>query len=125
MATQAKRVETARARPLETVEVSAADRAMGAAMIASGIGSLVLGIAIVLAEVNAGAKSFLTWSAAAGPLSGKTSVAVIAFFGSWVLLHYALKRYPLTLTRSFVITLVLVVLGLLLSYPPIFESFAG
>jgi hypothetical protein len=39
-------------------DISVADRAMGASMIASGIGALVLGIAIVLAEVNPDFKTF-------------------------------------------------------------------
>jgi hypothetical protein len=94
-------------------------------MIASGIGSLVLGIAIVLAEVNADIKTFLTWSSGVGPLSGKTGVAVVAFVVSWVVLHYAFQRKAISLTASFVVTLVLLVLGLLLTFPPVFLSFGG
>ena len=105
--------------------IGAADRAMGASMIASGIGSLVLGIAIVLAEVNASIKAFLTWNSGVGPLSGKTGVAVIAFVVSWAVLHYAFQRRAITLTNSFIATVVLVVLGLLLTFPPVFMSFGG
>jgi hypothetical protein len=106
-------------------EISLADRAMGASMIASGIGSFVLGIAIVLSEVNVDIKSFLTWTSGVGPLSGKTGVAVIAFIASWALLHFVFKSKPITLMTSFIITVVLVVLGLLLTFPPVFMSFGG
>jgi hypothetical protein len=106
-------------------ESTAADRAMSAAMIASGIGSLILGIAIVLSEVNASIKSFLTWNSGVGPLSGKTGVSVIAFVVSWVILHYAFQRRAISLTSAFIITVVLVVVGILLTFPPVFLSFGG
>lgn len=125
MATQTTKLETGQTKSETTVEVSAADRAMGASMIASGIGSVVLGIAIVLAETNADFKTFLTWNSGVGPLSGKTGLAVIAFLVSWVALHYAFQRKAITLTTAFIVTVVLVVLGLLLSFPPVFMSFGG
>lgn len=125
MATQTADLERGQSKSEAVVEVSAADRAMGASMIASGIGSLVLGIAIVLAEVNVDIKTFLTWNTGVGPLSGKTGVSIIAFVISWVVLHYAFQRRAISLTTSFVVTLVLVVLGLLLTFPPVFMSFGG
>lgn len=108
-------------------EITVMDREVGAAFIASGIGSFFLGLMIVLTEMPSGAglKSFLTWVGPVGPLSGKTGVAVIAFVVSWVALHFVFKNRALTLTRSFVIALVLLVLGLLMSFPPVFEIFAG
>lgn len=125
MATQTADLERGQSKSEAAVEVSVADRAMGASMIASGIGSLVLGIAIVLAEVNADIKTFLTWNTGVGPLSGKTGVSIIAFVISWVVLHYAFQRRAISLTTSFVVTLVLLVLGLLLTFPPVFMSFGG
>jgi hypothetical protein len=112
-------------KPVVESEVSVADQAMGASMIASGIGSLVLGIAIVLAEVSPALKAFLTWNKGVGPLSGKTGVSIIAFVLSWVVLHYAFRNKSISLTTSFIWTIVLVVLGLLLSFPPVFMSFGG
>jgi hypothetical protein len=108
-----------------TSEISVADRAMSAAMVGSGIGSLVLGIAIVLSEANAGFKTFVTWNAGVGPLSGKTGLAVIAFILSWVVLHFVFKNNPISLSRAFVVTLVLTVIGILLTFPPVFMSFGG
>ena len=125
MATQAGKLNRAQVPTRVMAEISAADRAVSASMIASGIGSLVLGIAIVLAEVNAGIKTFLTWNSGVGPLSGKTGVAVLAFLASWGVLHYVFQRNPLTLMRSFVVTIVLLVLGLLLTFPPVFLAFGG
>jgi hypothetical protein len=111
----------------ETVEISAAERAVGAAFIASGIGSTALGLAIVLTElkVGAGLKAALTWVGPVGPLSGKTGVAVLAFAISWVALHFAFKKRAISLTTSFIIAVILIVLGLVLSFPPVFDLFAG
>jgi hypothetical protein len=108
-------------------EITELDRAVGAAFIASGVGSFFLGLMIVLTEMPSGAglKSFLTWVGPVGPLSGKTGVAVIAFVVSWVILHFTFKNRALSLTRSFIIALVLIGLGVLLSFPPFFELFAG
>lgn len=125
MATQTTDLEKGYLKSEADTEISAADRAMGASMIASGIGSLVLGIVIVLAEVNASIKTFLNWNNGVGPLSGKTGVAVIAFIVSWAVLHYAFQRRAISLTTSFIVTLVLVALGLLLTFPPVFMSFGG
>jgi hypothetical protein len=58
-------------------------------------------------------------------LSGKTGLSIIAFIISWVALHYAFQRRAVSLTTAFLITLVLLVLGLLLTFPPVFMSFGG
>ena len=125
MATQTNRLEQAESQVDSMSTISVADRAVGAAMVASGIGSLILGIAIVLSEANAGIKAFLTWNSGVGALSGKTGVSVIGFILSWVILHYVFERRPVSLMTSFVITVVLLVLGLLLSFPPVFMAFGG
>jgi hypothetical protein len=100
------------------------DSAVGAALIAGGVGSFVLGLAVVGAEANAGIKSFLTWISSVGPLSGKVGVSVIAFVLSWIILHFVLRDHTLKLTTSFVIAVILLGLGLLLTFPPVFVLFA-
>jgi hypothetical protein len=97
---------------------------MGASMIASGIGAVVLGILVVLAEANAQIKSALAWSSAVGPLSGKTSLMVLAFLVSWAVLHYIFQRRAVTLTTSFIWTISLLALGLVLTFPPVYTLFA-
>lgn len=128
MATQAatKNIASSDVKAQETA-VSAVDRAVGAAFIASGIGSLVLGLAIVITEMKAGAgiKAALAWNSGVGPLSGKTGVAIIAFVISWIGLHFAFKNRAVSLTTAFIVTVILLVIGLLLSFPPVFELFAN
>lgn len=107
---------------VKDVAVYEAERAVSAAFIASGIGAFVLGLSIVLSEANAGLKTALTWSKSVGALSGKSGISVIAFLLSWVILHYAFKNSGPSLRNAFTITLVLLALGFLMCYPPIFEA---
>lgn len=109
-----------------------------ASMIAAGIGSVVLGLGVVLNEYSAGIKSaigidfnaFLQFDknygigSGVGPLSGKVTLAVIAFVVSWVILHYAWRGKEVDLGRAFVATLILVGIGFALTFPPIFMILA-
>jgi hypothetical protein len=124
MAVRTTPLENGQAESLASTEVSTADRAMGASMIASGIGAVVLGILVVLAEANAQIKSALAWSSAVGPLSGKTSLMVLAFLVSWAVLHYIFQRRAVRLTTSFIWTISLLAVGLVLTFPPVYTLFA-
>lgn len=104
-------------------EISSADRGLSAVMIASGVGATVLGLAIILAELSQGIRSAFILNSGVGPLSGKTSLATLAFVVSWAVLHYVFKTRPISINRAFVITVVLLVVGLLLSFPPVFLAF--
>jgi cytosine/uracil/thiamine/allantoin permease len=109
----------------EETRVITMESAVSAAFIASGIGSVVLGLTIIGAETNESFKTFLTFHAGAGPLSGKTTLMVIAFVLSWVVLHFIFRARPIKLATGFTISVILVVLGLLLTFPPVFLSFGG
>ncbi len=94
-----------------------------AALIASGIGSLTIGLLTTGAVLSAGLKSALNWWGPAGPLTGKTGVGVIVWLLSWVLLNSLWKDKDYELGKAFVITLLLIGLGVLFTFPPVFEAF--
>ncbi len=103
------------------------DGPAAAAMMAAGIGILVLGLFTVLAEVSTGIHDFLEamdFDQGVGPLAGKTILAVIAFFGSWIALHYAWRDRDVDLKRIFWWALVIGVVGAILMFPPVFTAFA-
>jgi hypothetical protein len=108
----------------QAVEVATAGRA-AAALVASGVGTLAIGLLTTLAEASAGLKTFLTWSTPVGPLSGKTGLGVIIWLISWGVLNYLWKDKNSDLGRAFTITLILIALGLVLTFPPVFEAFAA
>jgi hypothetical protein len=112
---------------------------VAAGFIASGIGTFVIGLGVVLNEASATIKeavgfdfnAFLRFDAnfglgkGVGPLSGKVTLAVIAFAITWAVLGYLWRGRELPFGRVFAISLVLIGLGFLLTFPPIFELFAA
>jgi len=96
-----------------------------ASLIAAGIGAVALGLFITLAEASTGMKDFLQWNDRVGPLSGKTVLAVVAYFGSFLILGLAWRGKTFALKSILVAAGILVLLGLLFTFPPIFQAFAS
>ncbi|MFO7683476.1 MAG: hypothetical protein R6X34_25870 [Chloroflexota bacterium] len=99
--------------------------AAAAAFVAGGIGSLVLGLMTVLAEMGEGIANMLKWVAPVGPLSGKTSLAVIAWLVSWFILNKMWKGRDFDLKKAFIVSMVLIGLAFLMTFPPFFVLFAA
>lgn len=96
-----------------------------AAFLAAGIGSVVFGLSIVAAEVSKGAKDALNWWDPAGPLAGKSSVGVIAWLAAWLVLYLVWRKRDVSFKRVWIATVVLLVLGFALTFPPVFTLFAS
>jgi hypothetical protein len=113
---------------IDTSELQDVDKPTGpvaAALLATGIGIFTLGLLTTLNEASTGIHDFLDFKDDVGPLSGKTILAVIAYFGSWAILH-ALWRGKNPVLRSILIaTAVLVGLGILGTFPTFFQAFAS
>ncbi len=95
-----------------------------AAILASGIGCLTLGILTTLSEASAAVNSALNLYPPAGPLSGKTIVSIIVWLVAWVALHFAWSNKQVDYGRVFTTSLVLVALGFLGTFPIFFDLFA-
>jgi hypothetical protein len=113
--------------PVETgTESSMADKPEGpisAAIIAAGIGATALGLLTTLAAASSSINNWLRWDTGVGPLSGKTSLAVIVWVVAWVGLHLAMRNTRVETRRALVIALVLIGLGVLGTFPTFFEAF--
>jgi hypothetical protein len=96
-----------------------------AAMIASGIGCLALGLFTTLAEAIAPFKTFMNFNNPVGPLSGKTTYAVVVWLIAWAVLHFVWKDKDTNFAKAFTWTLVLIGLGFLGTFPIFFELFTG
>jgi len=59
-----------------------------------------------------------------GPYSGKETLSAVGWLGSWVILHYALRRRELNLSRWVIVFLVGVGIATTLIWPPVFEFLA-
>ncbi|HEU0247487.1 MAG TPA: hypothetical protein VFR38_10420 [Gaiellaceae bacterium] len=96
-----------------------------AGLIAAGIGAATLGLFVTLAEASTGIKDFLQWNDRVGPLSGKTVLAAIAYFSSFLVLGFWWRGKTFALRSILVAAAILVVLGLVFTFPPVFQAFAS
>jgi hypothetical protein len=104
-----------------------------AALLAAMLGMLALAVVNVFATAS---KDFNAWvhgvgklwmpgAAGIGPYSGKETIALVLWFGTWVALHYALRKRELKLSTWLVVFLVGVGVATTLIWPPVFEYLAG
>lgn len=96
-----------------------------AAILASGVGSLALGLFTTLAQAIPSIRNALNLSDPVGPLSGKTTVAVVVWLLAWALFHVLWGNRQVDFVKVYITTLVLIALGLLGTFPPFFEAFGG
>ena len=94
-----------------------------AAILASGIGSLGLGLLTCLAQALSPINSALSFYDPVGSLSGETTLAVVVWLSAWVILHLLWNREHVNFGRVFSATLILIALGLLGTFPPFFQLF--
>jgi hypothetical protein len=89
-----------------------------------GAGVVIYGLLVVLTEISADVKDFLSLKDSVGPLSGKTIFGVLAWLVIWAVLHLALRKTTIDLWRAFQISLVMVGIGVLFTFPIFFKLFA-
>lgn len=94
-----------------------------AAIIAAGVGSFALGACVMLAELSPAAKKIMTLSSAVGPLSGKTTFAIVAWLVAWSGLHLFLREKEVDMFRTAVLAFLLIAFGFLMTFPPFFLLF--
>ena len=98
---------------------------ISAAIIAGGIGCLALGVFTTLAEASTSVKDWLQWDDRVGPLAGKTGMAVLIWLVSWAVLHVVYRDKPFETRRALTISLILIGLGVLGTFPTFFQAFAA
>lgn len=127
MTTTAQDIEVA--PELEPLNLATKPDGPGAAMmIAAGFGIFVLGFLTVMAEMSAGAKTWLQgweWGQGVGPLAGKTTVATIAYFGCLILMWFVWRNKDVNVRNAFYVGLGLGIVGALGTFPTFFQLFAA
>ncbi|OHD67856.1 MAG: hypothetical protein A2W19_01555 [Spirochaetes bacterium RBG_16_49_21] len=94
-----------------------------AAILAAGISCMALGLFTTLAQAIGPLKKALNLYDPAGPLSGKTTFAVVAWLAAWIIFGILWKNKQVGFARVFIASLVLIALGLIGTFPPFFEMF--
>ena len=96
-----------------------------AAILAAGAGSFTLGLLAVLSGASGAVNNALKFYGPAGPLSGKTTLAVVVWLVSWLLLHLIWRKKDVDFPKFFWAATAMIILGVIGTFPPFFELFAG
>jgi uncharacterized membrane protein YfcA len=102
------------------------DGPAGAAMLAAGFGILTLGLLTTLAVISDPIHDFLgewDFDQGVGPLAGKTTIAVIVWLVSWLVLYLWWRNKDVNLKTMFYSGLTLGIIGAIGMFPPWFELF--
>jgi hypothetical protein len=97
---------------------------VAAVFLAAGFGSLVLGILTTWAEASESFAKKLDWHNPVGPLSGKTIVSAGAFFVAWGILGVLWRGKDPSPRTVYLLTGLMVILGIVGTFPTFFELFA-
>jgi hypothetical protein len=107
-----------------TVEGTPARMANGAALAAilgAGVGAFSMGLVVLLNE--AGAIAAPTLYAPVGGLSGRTTLGAASWLIAWAVLHRRWRGREVQPRGLFVATLVLIALGVIGTFPPVWGLF--
>ena len=94
-----------------------------AAVLAAGIGSLLIACFAILADQSASIKSLMNFYKPTGPLSGVTTCAIVAWLAVWLILHRRWSWRNVEVGRVVAAAFILLFLGFLLTFPPIADLF--
>ena len=84
---------------------------------------LLRSFARIAADKSAAIKSSLIFYKPTGPLSGVTTVAILIWLFTWVVLEWRWRQKTVALARINIIAFLLLGLGFLLTFPPIADIF--
>ncbi|MDR3754780.1 MAG: hypothetical protein P4K93_16290 [Terracidiphilus sp.] len=112
--------------PNASTSVSSATRPNGAgaaAILAAGVGAFLIAVIAILADQSAAIKRLMIFWKPTGPLSGVTTCAIVLWLAVWAILHARWRHHTVALSRVNAVAFVLLILGLLLTFPPIADLF--
>jgi hypothetical protein len=105
----------------------------GASLMAAMLGMLTLAVVNVFTAASKGFNAWVhgvgkLWMPGAegiGPYSGKETLALVVWLASWIVLHAALRKREIELSRWLIVFLVGTGIATTLIWPPVFEYLAG
>lgn len=104
--------------PIESaVAREAADGSAMASFLSAGIGAFAMGVIVLLNEAAIFTAPSLY--APAGGVSGRTTFATLVWLIAWGLLHNRWKGRVIAARRIYPVTLILIGLGILATFPPV------
>jgi hypothetical protein len=89
-----------------------------AAVLAAGGGAFAIGLIALAADRMPQLARVLIFYRPTGPLSGVSTVAILLWLATWAVLHFFWKKQTVNLRRIITISLTLLGVGILLTFPP-------
>ena len=107
--------------PMEprAVREEAANGGGMAAFVGGSIGAFAMGVVVILNE--AGIFAAPTLYGPAGSVSGRTTLATIVWLVGWAVLHHRWKGREIAPRRIYLVTLILIGLGIVATFPPVWR----
>jgi hypothetical protein len=90
-----------------------------AAVLAAGIGTFAIAVLDVTADKVPAFKSMMNFYRPTGPLSGVTIISLVLWLVCWAVLETMWKKKTVAMVKIATFALVLLVVSLLLTFPPI------
>jgi hypothetical protein len=94
-----------------------------AALLAAGIGSFALAMLAIAGDQIAAVKNAMIFSRPTGPLSGVTTTAILIWLAAWAVLEWRWRKKTVAMGRVAWAAAGLLVLALLLTFPPVADLF--
>lgn len=94
-----------------------------AAILAAAIGCFALALLAFAGDKSVAIKNSLNFYKPTGPLSGVTTVAILLWFFTWGILEWRWCNKTVAVGRTNAVALIMLGLGLLLTFPPIVDIF--
>ena len=94
-----------------------------AAILAAGVGSAAIGVLALGTELSPALRGLLNFYNPVGPLSGKTTVTIIVWLVAWYALSRLWRQKTVAMGPVNVAALVLLGIGFLLTFPPVWYLF--
>lgn len=94
-----------------------------AAILAAGIGAFALAVLAIVADKSSSIQRLMVFYKPTGPLSGVTTVAILLWLATWLILEWLWRNRTVALGRASAVALILLGLSLLLMFPPFLQLF--
>jgi len=94
-----------------------------AAILAAGVGALALPVFAIAADTIAAIGRRMNFYQPTGPLSGVTTCAIAVWLMVWAMVGQRWRKRNLALTPILTTALILIGLGILLTFPPLADLF--
>ena len=104
------------------------DRVFGftaATLLSGGIGITIFGVLTLVSELSSSFGSSIAFYTPSGPLSGKAVISVVAWLIAYAISALALRGRMLSERTTYVTTSILIAIGFLLTFPPVWKLFGA